>query len=301
LAYRLKRKETVPDGVRRVAKQQLARAAGELGDERLEPADQIHQVRKRLKKLRALLRLVRDDIGKSAYQAENDRLRTLGRRLSAARDAQVMLDTAVALAGDHPELATSGFDALRSYLQSQLEREAVDDRSAGHLIDEVSGELAAADARVDDWPLDTNGFSGLAPGLRRAYKKGRKALKHLDNDSTDDHLHAWRKRVKDQWYHGRLLESVWPEVMSCRVDELKKLSELLGDYHDLAVFQATLGQLPEDILCDGSDAQWNRCVAQEKDMLRRNAEQLGARVYAEPPKAFEHRLKRYWQTWRLGD
>jgi hypothetical protein len=89
--------------------------------------------------------------------------------------------------------------------------------------------------------------------------------------------------------------------MSCRVDELKKLSELLGDYHDLAVFQATLGQLPEDILCDGSDAQWNRCVAEEKDMLRRNAEQLGARVYAEPPKAFEQRLKRYWQTWRLGD
>ena len=63
MAYRLKRKETVVDGIRRIAHQQLARAAAELVDESLEPAAQIHQVRKRLKKLRALLRLVRVDIG----------------------------------------------------------------------------------------------------------------------------------------------------------------------------------------------------------------------------------------------
>ena len=59
MAYRLKRKETVVDGIRRIAHQQLARGAAELVDESLEPAAQIHQVRKRLKKLSALLRLVR--------------------------------------------------------------------------------------------------------------------------------------------------------------------------------------------------------------------------------------------------
>jgi len=298
LAYRLKRKETVADGVRRIAKQQLARAAAELGDEQREPADQVHQVRKRLKKMRALLRLVRDDIGKPVYRKENHRLRALGHQLSAARDAQVMLDTAVALAGDHPDLATVDFDGLRSHLQQGCERESLNEGPADDLVREISGKLVATDARIDGWPLDANGFSAISPGMRRAYKKGRKLLRNLDNSSTDEHLHAWRKRVKDHWYHARLLERIWPEVMSCHVDELKKLSELLGDYHDLAVFQATLRQLPDGVLAKTSFDLWERHVMEEKGLLRQHAERLGGRVYAESPGRFEHRWKRYWVIWK---
>jgi CHAD domain-containing protein len=298
LAYRLKRKETLDDGVRRIAKQQISRANGELGDDALGAAEKVHQVRKRLKKLRALLRLVRDDIGKSAYRAENKRLRNLGRRLSAARDAQVMLDTAIALAGDHPELATNGFDVLRSHLRQRCEVKTPNEQAAIDRLADISGELARIERRVDNWSIGGGDVSRLPTGLYRAYRKGRKSLKNLDDDSTDEALHEWRKRVKDYWYHFRLLASLWPAVMTCHVDELKKLSELLGDYHDFAVFQVMLADLPKEVLPDAARESWCRKVDAEKALLRRNAERLAAKLYIEKPKHFERRLQGLWKTWK---
>lgn len=301
MAYRLKRRQTVADGVRRVAHQQLARAAAELADTSLDPATRVHQVRKRLKKLRALLRLVRGDIGKAAFRREDRRLRDLGKRLSRSRDAQVMLDTAVTMAGDHPALAAS-FDALCDHLARRRDSVAPDDDRNADTADatfaELSGELAAVAARVDDWPLGSGGFALIEAGLERAYRRGRKRLRGLTDAVSDARMHDWRKRVKDHWYHSRLLENLWPGLMACYIDELKKLSELLGDYHDLAVFEATLAHLPDDVLGAGDRELWNDRVAGEKRALRRHAERLGRQVYAESPKRFRRRFRRYWRNWR---
>ncbi|NIS31707.1 MAG: CHAD domain-containing protein, partial [Actinobacteria bacterium] len=55
----------------------------------------IHDARKKLKRLRALLRLVRDDIGDSAYHNENVVLRDTARTLAGMRDAGVLRTTLV--------------------------------------------------------------------------------------------------------------------------------------------------------------------------------------------------------------
>jgi hypothetical protein len=61
----------------------------------LNPA--VHEARKDLKKLRAVLRLVRDDLGDAVYRSENVRFRDAGRMLSGARDAHVRVETLAAL------------------------------------------------------------------------------------------------------------------------------------------------------------------------------------------------------------
>ncbi|HEX6986240.1 MAG TPA: CHAD domain-containing protein, partial [Planctomycetaceae bacterium] len=90
MPYRLKRKESVADGVARAAREEAEKAlAAVTGGGR--PADErIHDARTRCKKLRGLLRLVRPHLG-DLYREENARLRDAARPLSAVRDAAVVL------------------------------------------------------------------------------------------------------------------------------------------------------------------------------------------------------------------
>ena len=52
--------------------------------------DAVHETRKSIKKVRALMRLVRTEPGES-YTAENAALRGTGRRISEIRDAAALI------------------------------------------------------------------------------------------------------------------------------------------------------------------------------------------------------------------
>src|SRR6266516_4013585 len=76
--YRLKGDETIADGVRRVATAQLDDALENLRDPSRDRGEAVHEARKDLKKVRAILRLVRDRVGDDLYKVENRRLRDAG-------------------------------------------------------------------------------------------------------------------------------------------------------------------------------------------------------------------------------
>ncbi|MDZ7753403.1 MAG: CHAD domain-containing protein [Gammaproteobacteria bacterium] len=299
MPYHLKRKESVADGVRRIALEQMEQARDELGDEDMASAAAVHQARKRLKKIRALLRLVRPVLGKGRYGAENRRFRDLGRALSGPRDAEVMVATLEALREDLPaEHAVPPFAGLHGHLVAA--RDAAYQNS-GTLDDhkaDVAKALEEARRAVTEWPLEGHGFGMLGPGLKRAYGRGRKTLDAAMTDPTDSRFHDWRKRAKDHWYHSRLLKKTWPDIMGCRARVLKELSDLLGDDHDLAVFNAMLDHLPDGVATTSELDRLRHRVAERQATLRRQALALGRRVYAEKPATLRQRLGAYWRVWR---
>jgi hypothetical protein len=78
------------------------------------------------------------------------------------------------------------------------------------------------------------------------------------------------------------------------VDQAHELTDLLGDHHDLAVLAVDLEsrELPGDrVAVIGT-------IAHRQQELLQSALELGARLFAEKPKAFEKRLKAYWSAWR---
>ena len=85
-------------------------------------------------------------------------------------------------------------------------------------------------------------------------------------------------------------------MMGALVWELDVLGDALGEDHDLADLRAALAKKPE--LAGGlpaSEAIMRLCV-QRQDELRQAARSLGARVYAEKPRAFVDRLGAYWKV-----
>lgn len=294
-AYRLKRKESPAGGVRRIAlgraqkaRERLREAGGEGA------AEAIHGARKDLKKVRAVLRLSRDGLGEKAYRSENRRFRDAGRLLSESRDAEVKLETLAKLRerfGEAfpPSLARAWGAAL------EADRARVRASAGGARVEQAIEAIAAGEARIREWSLEPDSWRLLEPGLDRCYRRGREALKAVRAGREDESVHELRKRVKDLWYQQRLLAEAWPELLEPSAAEAHRLADLLGDHHDLAV-------LAEDLRSrEGLDANrpaGEELIAKRQEELLDEALALGGRLYAEKPRCFRRRMRRYWDSWR---
>jgi CYTH domain-containing protein/CHAD domain-containing protein len=296
-AYRLHLDEDAADGVRRVIVGRLEKAAERLreaGDADGDAlAEAIHGARKDLKKARAALRLVRDELGEKTFKRENRALRDAARTLSASRDAEVKLATLDALGEGEGDVPPGPTALWRDALEADRDR-IVGGESAGPA--EAVAAIEAVAARAPEWKLRADGWKLLAPGLDTDYRDGRDAFAALGDETGFEAVHELRKRGKDLWYQLRLLRDAWQPVLEPTADEIHDFTDRLGDHHDLAVLAEDLAGRAE---VDGvhRETLWALIEARQASLLA-EARAAGERVYAEKPKAFDRRLRAYWGAWR---
>ena len=295
MPYRLQDRETVSEGLRRCAREQLDTAIDELthGVSR-DPVKAVHSARKALKKERSLLRLARGSLDASQRRKQNDAVRQIGRSLGDIRDRDVLVQTFDELAGRFTgQVPQATFAAIRESLAGSGAEPPID-RSAP--ISLALEELRSAEQRVDRWRFEKGGWRAIRGGLIRAYRSGRKALAVARSQPSPENIHEWRKRAKDLWYQLRLLRPVAPDMLRGQADEAHRLSDLLGDDHDLSVLQETLHDTSPEVAAD-VDAVLGLIEFRRRE-LQVEAFFLGERVYAESPNAFARRMRRYWKAWR---
>ena len=280
MPYRLDLTTDPAAALRAAAVEQLQDAIDQLRSGE-DPVTAVHEARKDLKKVRSLLRLARTDFKPKRRRAVNGELREIAAGLAGARDADVMVATVAALGERFTgQLPARTFTTVRQRFAKLAAGTEYDD-----------GVIAALEAQRDtvaDWPL---GEPDLAEGAAIAYARGRDERRAARKDPSVERLHEWRKRVKDLWYHARLLEAAWPGVFSALADEAHALSDLLGDDHDLGVLVDRFSEQewPASIDAEAFVALCHRRRAE----LQADAFALGARLYAEKPTAFRARLARY--------
>ena len=227
MSYRLDPGAPLPEDLSRVCDAQAGKAVAALTERPDGLAEAVHDARKACKRLRAVLRLARPALG-DAYGRENARYRDAAALLSELRDADALLESA---AGLRDRLGTAVkaplFNHLRKALQARREARyaAAGDAEAlcGKVADRIDGGRAVLkELAFPDRP------EPLVAGLRKTYKRGRKAYRacreaqDLDVAEGAETFHDWRKRVKYHGYHLRLTASVWPQEakLQRKVDEL---------------------------------------------------------------------------------
>jgi CHAD domain-containing protein len=296
-SYRLRSDEHVPDGIRRVARGRLAQAHDRLDGARgRKLAEAVHGARKDLKRLRAALRLSRDAIGEETYERENTAFRMAGRRLSGARDAEVLVATLDALTAHFAdELAPGIADGLRARLQGERDRAQAALRDDDTLVARTVDELDEARTRTAAWTLTGDGFAALEPGLRRIYRRGRRSLRAAEREPTDEHLHEARKRAKDLWHATQLLRPAAPKKLKRLSRRAHRLADLLGDDHDLAVLRERIRSNPQCFADESSQRALLAVLDRRRHDLQRRAFVLGAEIYAQKPKRLVKALRRGWR------
>lgn len=298
MAYRLKHAESVPDGVKRIARAEIRSAVQYLrGRGGISRDDAIHEARKSIKKTRALLRLVRPELG-DVYESESASLRDAGQKLSRLRDLGALITTFDKLKKERAKtLGKVSLAAMRYTLV--LDKKHVEaEVGVQELMHGLAASFGLKLGSVERWPLETDGFAALEPGLKNTFRAGKKALGALKKNGSREKFHEWRKRVKDHWYHVRLLENLWTDVLKGYEQTLKELEGALGEDLNLAILR--------DHILSASGLQAERrginrvvkAIDESRKELREHALAIGSRVYATKPGQFTRQMGQLWDAWR---
>jgi CHAD domain-containing protein len=301
VAFRILAEESVEEAIQRIAREQIDRAIDEIDNQQLDRHEAVHQVRKRCKKIRGLIRLVRPQF-EGTYQRENAWYRDAARPLSDVRDAQSIIDTFDTLI-DHfgDQIDREAFAWVGQQLVDRRKRVVENEISLRKRLNQFLKRMREGRDRVAAWQLDDTGFRAIQGGLSKTYARGRTAMAQAYRHPSTETFHEWRKRVKYHWYHLRLLQDVWQGPVKARCDAADLLSDVLGDDHDLSVLQKTLLDHSIDVDGDETLQVLLGMITQRQVDLRTRARLLGAKLYAEKPKPFTKRLRRYWKVWQTGE
>jgi len=293
MAFRFKLSEPFDEGFRRIASEQIERAQSQLKDAE-NPVVAVHEARKALKRLRALLRLARPALGERAFRGENANLREIAGGLSSTRDRHVLLETVAKLEATS-SAARKGFgQAVRKVLNAANGGDTPTVEAAA--IKKAQGLLTEAKRRLSHLHLAGQGFEIVGPGLEASYRKGRRAFRAAYVELTDEAFHEWRKGTQQHWRHMVLLARGWPECLNARVSEARSLSQLLGDDHDLSLLVGFMDtDLARPVGCERIVLA-KAAARKRQQELRVIANPTGLRLFAEGAKALHHRVAAYWEA-----
>jgi CHAD domain-containing protein len=289
---RIERGESVDRACKRIVDETLREAARLAGDRALGADERVHEVRLCLKRARATLALVAGEVGAPARR-DDRALRAIAHALGPLRDRAVARETLGSLAGMLGGRAAAALSPS-SPLGRWLSR-ALDTADAEARLAEAGAALARVRGTVCRWKV-SRGRRAAREGFEDAYRRARRAGRRARDAAAPVRFHAWRKAVKRLDTQVGLLERRAPAAHAAKA-ELKRLARVLGDLHDLAVLR--------DVLARGVRAARARParatraalldLVDERDRgLRREADALGATLFAERPAAVGRRVRGTW-------
>ncbi len=297
---RFREGETLAEGIDRVVGEQFAVALGVTEAPAEQQAISVHSTRKALKRLRAMLRLVRDTISHDCYHTDNQVLKLIAAELSAVRDTWVMAEVLDRLLPHDPvsqpavsTLVARLEERYRTESQALLENEA-------HMVSIVE-QLQNARERSKRWSIRAgetdvplpHEFASIEPGLQRVYKRGRRGMRIVADSPTDTLLHVWRKRAKYLRHQIEAMNVLDPVTMTHYELELEQLTDLLGDDHDLAVLLARFNNDPA--LVEGIElGPVLDAIGARRHQLQNKAIDLGRSFFASPSTDFIALIEDLW-------
>jgi CHAD domain-containing protein len=277
------------DGLAAAARSIIADGRRALTDPELSAPEAVHEVRKALKRWRALLRLLGRPLGEQADQMRSE-ARELMRGIAGARDAQSALDALSDLR--KADLPLSPVETIRARLTER--RDAAEAKAFTKTMrNRLSRYFDYATLSLERWPLKAIDFDIVTDGLTATYRRARQLLPDSWADSEAEHLHDLRRRVVEHRHQMDLVEPLWPRLGKVWAEEAQRLRNRLGSCQDLAVL--TEFTTPHQPL-----APWRSrlapLIAARRGAHLKTAQRLAGRLFAEKPKAFRQRIAALWSA-----
>lgn len=281
------------DGLAGTARSIIADARRALTGPELTDAEAVHEVRKALKRWRALLRLLARPLGEQADQMRAE-ARELMRALAGARDAQSALDALADLRKADIPCSAKSMETINQRLIA-IKAAAEQSGFTKDMRSRLARYLDYATLSLERWPLTAINFDTVADGLISTYRRARQLVPDNWTDADAEHLHDLRRRVVEHRHQMDLMEPLWPRLGQVWAEEAQRLRNRLGACQDLAVFAGLTA--PHQPLAPWRSRFLPVIEARRATHLK-TAARLAGRLFAEKPKAFRRRIAALWAVRR---
>jgi CHAD domain-containing protein len=263
----------------------------------------IHEIRKAIKRSRAVLKLMRDSMGYAGYYRENHLLQEHHRLFGAARELHVLRNTMKGIDERYSGLFSEAvYDEVLDLIQENLEAEKNRLKRTA-VLERLAASLEEPLSRIDYYHVEEEGFEVVRRGLERIYSQGRSSLHAAFSEhATMMQLHEFRKKGKYLYYQLELLRPAFPRVIKAYARTMEQLTDLLGACHDLHRARMTI---PE--LFNGRRAP-RRSLAplftlfeEEQVRMKREARTYSENMFVEGPQQFVSRVQTFWENYIEAD
>lgn len=206
----------------------------------------VHQARKTVRKLRALLALV---AGRLPEAVAIDRvLKRVGDGLSPLRDAHVAVETARHFSRGHRQRWTTAINRLTERRDALLARVLAQDPR----FERRRALLRRIVDRLDSLDWENLRMSDLRSALHDSRRRAAKAKHRSDNQPSAEKLHRWRRRVRKLRFQVEVIAEIAPTLAKRELHShpgrqakaLHRLSDQLGAQRDADMLQRLLKRLP---------------------------------------------------------
>lgn len=258
-----------PGGLKETLLLRLRRCVERLENPELRPGWVIHEVRKDLKRSRALLRLAEQELPTRRLEK---RCGSAARRLSALRDADAAGETIARLRERADARQLVALDELAEWLPRQIVDLDGEPGLPRPIAMKVSGSLRKVAGQLESMSFESVDAAALDRGLAASWQDTDSAFRRIMDKPKLIRFHAFRKTVKRELYQRELSGRPLDRMERAT---LKKLADVLGELQDLDVLRATMRS------ADCWRGPVRRLVKQTMRELKGRAIRLGGGRYPE--------------------
>ena len=271
--------------IRRVAHGQIYLAIAAL---RGKDPEGIHDARKAIKRLRALLDLVHDGLGKDEFKRDDRLLRDAGRRLSSARDSEVVASTLKTLLAEQDNKAAELFAPLQTVLDAEAKAAGEQIRGDQAAVATAIEELVLVDGHVNGWGLSADpDWQTIA--LKRVYRRARSASADARKSPGAETMHELRKATQELRYSSSILRAASPKLLGKLNSRATALSDLIGLERDLLLLRDAVRERAS-MLPPSDQDRLEGLIAARRKQLRRKALKRARKLYSDRPRDFAQTL-----------
>ena len=264
----------------------------------IDPSGTVHESRKTIKRIRSLLKMIRDGSGYGFYFRENRFFRDLSRRMAPARDLCVLLEILNSLEKKYPgRLKKAGLNILRDHITGMMEKHLQ------HLIQSpegfafIAGELEGAVQRIKETLTVSDGFNSIGTGIGRIYRRARNYLSEMGLDPPMELLHEYRKNCRYLQFQMELIQPIFPTVLKAYASSINDHTEILGKIRDYQRFDVFIHHDLPGVLPDPELALILDAVKHQRSKAMTGLFRKGRFIFAEKPGAFIDRIHMYWDVY----
>lgn len=255
----------------------------------------VHSLRKKIKNLRAILKLLRSEVKNDFYKKNNFLLRDINRRSASIRNYFALINLVQSNLKEQQDIKLKEtLDLLLTRLNSDFEN-IRNNTDYSTLFNHYKIQLQKYSQHLNDLDFSNSRFGKMKNGLIKIYSEGKDLQTLCTSEPGNDNLHEWRKSVKEFYYIMYSLIPVWKPVFIAFTKEVKTLSDILGDvndYFELEHYIKTLTDNPFDF------TNLYQLIESNSKYLIEEAYLLGNKIYSLEPESFGDQFKAYYSSFK---